>query len=40
MGPAANTTQAFETNAGLMTMEKLRAMGEVRRNQKKEEGEL
>ena len=38
MGPAANTTQAFEANAGLMTVEALEALGAEKRRERRERG--
>jgi hypothetical protein len=34
MGPAANTTQAFEENAGLMTIDALEALGAKKKRER------
>ena len=39
MGPAANTAQAFEANAGLMTVVALEALGAEKRRERRERGE-
>ena len=39
MGPAANTTQAFEANAGLMTIEALKALGAEKKRERRARGE-
>jgi len=38
MGPAANTTQAFEPNAGLMTVEALEALRAEKKRERREGG--
>jgi|TARA_B110000977_G_scaffold38259_1_gene51444 hypothetical protein len=38
MGPAANETQAFEKNSGLMTMQALNELGAEKRKARRKEG--